>query len=89
MRQTRPMLRALSVRRMTDAAQRAPAPRSAATYGSVGRSTDVAQRLSLPRLATLLTPRATDADASIRRTTTAASVAPSNRSRPRELIDKR
>jgi hypothetical protein len=75
MRQTPPTLHSLSVRRAIDAAQKALTPRSAMTDASVGRSTDAAQRLSLLRLSTLLTPRATDANYSVRRTTTAASVA--------------
>jgi hypothetical protein len=51
------------------------APRSNATDASIDRATDVAQRPSLPRLIARLTPHLTDADASVRRVTTPASVA--------------
>jgi hypothetical protein len=74
-----PTLRALSVRRTIDAAQRAPAMCSAVTDASIDRSTDAAQRLSLPRLATLLTPRTLEpTDGRVTRKQAHASVAPSD-----------
>jgi hypothetical protein len=72
-RQTRPTRERSSVCHVTDAVQSAPAPHSAVIDTSVGRSTDAAQHPSLLRTEAALANWSTEADVSVRRSTTAAS----------------